>query len=62
MGGLKKILAQNFKDASGLKAEGNDLMRSGRLTDAIRDLMLVVFHDFCPVYMRIENESLRLVS
>ena len=36
MGGLKQILAQNFKDASGLKAEGNDLMRSGRLTDAIR--------------------------
>jgi len=44
---LKQILAQNFKDASGLKAEGNDLMRSGRLTDAIRDLMVVVFHDFC---------------
>eukprot|EP00435_Cladocopium_sp_Y103_P054536 s958_g17.t1 len=36
MGGLKKIIAQNFKDASGLKAEGNDLMRSGQVAEAIQ--------------------------
>lgn len=36
MGGLKKIIAQNFKDASGLKAEGNELMRSGQLAGAIQ--------------------------
>ena len=31
MGDLKKILAQNFKDASALKLEGNDLLRSGQV-------------------------------
>lgn len=36
MGGLKKIIAQNFKDASGLKAEGNELMRSGQVAGAIQ--------------------------
>jgi len=30
MGGLKKILAQSYRDASGLKAEGNELLRKGR--------------------------------
>lgn len=30
MGGLKKIMAQNFRDASNLKAEGNDLLRKGK--------------------------------
>eukprot|EP00930_Biecheleria_cincta_P056109 TRINITY_DN42289_c0_g1_i1.p1 TRINITY_DN42289_c0_g1~~TRINITY_DN42289_c0_g1_i1.p1 ORF type:complete len:781 (-),score=189.66 TRINITY_DN42289_c0_g1_i1:1-2343(-) len=30
MGGLKKIMAQNFRDASTLKAEGNDLLRKGK--------------------------------
>eukprot|EP00438_Fugacium_kawagutii_P027815 Skav220529 [mRNA] locus=scaffold6435:55230:57906:- [translate_table: standard] len=33
--GLKKIIAQNFKDASCLKAEGNELMRSGQVAVAI---------------------------
>ena len=34
MGDLKKILAQNFKDASALKVEGNDLLRSGQVEEA----------------------------
>ncbi|CAK9086365.1 unnamed protein product [Durusdinium trenchii] len=35
MGGLKKIIAQNFKDASGLKTEGNELLKSGQAQEAI---------------------------
>ena len=35
MGGLKKIIAQNFKDASGLKGEGNELLKSGKAHEAI---------------------------
>merc|ERR1712224_899281 len=34
MGGLKKVLAQNFRDASSLKAEGNELLRAGRAAEA----------------------------
>lgn len=34
MGNLKQILAQNFKDASALKAEGNELLRAGQAGEA----------------------------
>jgi len=34
MGNLKQILAQNFQDASALKAEGNELLRAGKAGEA----------------------------
>lgn len=42
MGGLKKIIAQNFKDASGLKTEGNELLKSGQAQEAISNLVLLM--------------------
>jgi len=36
MGNLKKILAQNFKDAAVLKQEGNELLRAGEAVGAIK--------------------------
>ena len=35
MGSLKQILAQNFKDASALKMEGNEMLRVGQAKEAI---------------------------
>jgi len=34
VGGLKKVIAQRLKDASGLKVEGNALLQQGRVQDA----------------------------
>lgn len=34
VGGLKKVLAQNLKDASNLKLEGNEFLRAGRAKEA----------------------------
>ena len=35
MGNLKQILAQNFKDASALKADGNEMLQAGQPKEAI---------------------------